>query len=240
MIHLEQLIQRLKSNPAKYQCYSTFIEDNPFLGYSQIGDAFLFRGESDGPWVYFVCEDQESFNGLLPLLTPEDKQFALAEDYMLPALLSRGDLLNQMSCMRLILPDDVPLAFETPHHVLLRPLTAEDVPFMYANYIYQAVASIDYFENRVANGKSVGLVEEGKLVGWVVTHDDGALGLLHVLEDYRSKGYAEILTKKLCIDLRSHGLIPHLAIKPENKASMGLAKKIGFVEDRMIHWIQLK
>lgn len=237
---MKDLIERLRENKIKYQCYETFIEGNPFLGYVAEGGAFLFRGDSDGPWVYFVADTPEEFRALLAHLTPLDKQFALVEDYMLPDLLRLGEVAYDMCCMRLYLPETVVLDNTVPQNATIRPLTIADVPFMYANYIYADSASLAYFETRVKNGESYGIEYQGQLVGWVLTHDDGALGMLHVLEAHRGHGYAEVLTRHLCLALRRKGVLPHLAIKLENKASMSLAKKIGFVEDRVIHWLQLK
>lgn len=237
---MEALIKRLRENSIKYQCYEAFIEGNPFLGFVQEGNAFLFRGDSDGPWVFFVADTPEEFRSLLPHLTPMDKQFAMIEDYMMTDLLIRGEVANLMRCMRLVLPDDVALTDDVPEGVTIRKLRVTDVPFMYANYLYADSASSCYFETRVEQSASFGIEEAGQLVGWVLTHDDGSLGMLHVLDAYRGRGYAEILTRHLCLDLRSRGLLPHVAIKPDNKASMSLAKKMGFVEDRIIQWLLLK
>jgi 8-oxo-dGTP diphosphatase len=237
---MEALMLRLRENKTKYQCYEAFIEGNPFLGYVQEGNAFLFRGDSDGPWVYFVADSPEEFKALLSHLTPMDKQFALVEDYMMPDLICRGEIANDMRCMRLVLPDHVMIDHEVPDGVVIRPLMVADVPYMYANYIYADSASSAYFEMRVKQGVSFGVEVQGQLVGWVLTHDDGALGMLHVMEAFRGHGYADVLTRHLCLALRAKGILPHLAIKLENFASMGLARKIGFVEDRVIHWLQMK
>ncbi len=36
---------------------------------------------------------------------------------------------------------------------------------------------------------SAGIVVDENLVAWGFTHDDGALGFLHVLKDFRKRGY---------------------------------------------------
>ncbi len=236
---MDILYDRFSENRVKYQCYRTFIEESLFLGYVQEGRAFLFRGDSDGPWVYFVCETLEEFMTLLPHLRPEDKQFGLVEDYMIPYLATRGQVEGDMRCMRFYLPDEVPLSMNILDGVQVRPLVLSDVPFMYDNYIYKQTASVSYFEGRIKAAASFGVEIDGGLVGWVMTHDDGSLGMMHVLEAYRGRGIAELLTIQLCLSMRAKGVLPHLGIKVENVASAALARKIGFVEDRIIHWLQL-
>lgn len=237
---MEELFKKLNSDRIRYDSFRRFIENNPFKGYEQVGDAYLLRGESDGIWVYFVCEGETEFESLLQLLKPEDKQFALVEDWMLPALLARGELLDVMRCMRLYLPDET--AIRPPAHddCSIRELTVLDTDWMYAHYIYQESAGIDYFKERIEKSGGLGVVKDGQLVGWLLTHDDGALGMLHILDAYRGHGYAELLTYRMCEKLRCQGILPTLAIKPDNAASMGLARKQGFVEDRIIHWLRLK
>ena len=39
-------------------------------------------------------------------------------------------------------------------------------------------------------GPSAGIRDSGKLVAWLMTQDDGSIGVLHVLDDYRGSGYA--------------------------------------------------
>lgn len=237
---MEKLMRKLAENRIKYESYRLFIEGNPFLGYEQAGDAFLFRGDSDGPWVYFVCSTYEEFMSLVDLLTPKDKQFAMVDEYMLEALLKRGELDYDMRAMRLYLPESAVIEETIPEGVHMRALTLQDVGKMYSHYTYAESASESYFMQRIQAFGGYGVEVEGELVGWILTHDDGALGVLHVLESHRGRGFAEALTRKLCVELRGKDILPTLGILPENHASMALALKLGFVQDRIIHWIKLK
>ena len=78
------------------------------------------------------------------------------------------------------------------------------------------------------------------LVAWGFTHDDGALGFLHVLDDFRNKGYGiDILL--VLIQMRKKEKKPIFGnIVPENIASTKLITKLGFKLDCKTSWIKLK
>ncbi|HEX2946933.1 MAG TPA: GNAT family N-acetyltransferase [Clostridia bacterium] len=118
-------------------------------------------------------------------------------------------------------------------------LTIPDAPVLYNNSDYREYISIGYIEERILNGTGVGIHKDGRLVGWALTHDDGAIGFLHVLEDYRRMGYAARITEAMVSRLIAAGEVPFLHIEESNAASMSLAVKAGFRKDRRIHWIKL-
>ncbi len=118
-------------------------------------------------------------------------------------------------------------------------LTIPDAPVLYNNSDYKEYISIDYIEERILNGIGAGIRKDGRLVAWALTHDDGAIGFLHVLGDYRRRGYAARITEAMVSRLIAAGEVPFVHIEESNVASMGLAVKAGFRKDRRIHWIKL-
>ena len=73
-----------------------------------------------------------------------------------------------------------------------------------------------------------------------MTQDDGSIGVLEVLEEYRGRGYAYDLTVYLIARLREQGRIPFVQVEDTNTKSMNLALKLGFRKDRRIHWFKVK
>ncbi len=71
-------------------------------------------------------------------------------------------------------------------------------------------------------------MEDNKLVGWVLTHDDGSIGLLNVLPEYRRKGYGYELMLAIIRETRKVGKLPFLHIEENNIKSTELALKLGF------------
>ena len=68
---------------------------------------------------------------------------------------------------------------------------------------------------------------DGKFVCYGGLHEEGALGLLHVFEEHRGKGYANQLAAFLINRQVRLGRIPYGQVFVSNKASLGLQKKLG-------------
>lgn len=70
-----------------------------------------------------------------------------------------------------------------------------------------------------------------------MTHDDGSIGVLHVMEEHRKKGIGRMLVDAITDEMHRCGQVPYMHIEPENEASLALAKACGYTADRMIWWI---
>ncbi|KAB2849155.1 MAG: GNAT family N-acetyltransferase [Ignavibacterium sp.] len=82
-------------------------------------------------------------------------------------------------------------------------------------------------------------MKKNKLVAWGLTHDDGALGSLHVLDDYRKKGYGREILLSLIHQNRKLGRISFAQIEEKNQKAINLVEQLGFVKDRLVNWIKL-
>jgi 8-oxo-dGTP diphosphatase len=235
---LESIVSFLKQDELKNMNMLYFMENNPIHSLERIGDSVLLRGKSDQRWVYISTPDEQQLNKVLRLLNEDDKYFAVVEDWMLPLLTEGKTILWQMSTMKLVLPDHVKLGETDDSRIA--PLSIDDAQYVYDNSLYQGAITPDYVRNRIKNGPSAGIRESGKLVGWAMTHDDLALGLLHVLDDYRRRGYASALTAFLIRLMRNQGKIPFAHIEENNFKSMALAMKSGFRQDRRVHWLKIQ
>lgn len=235
---LETIVSFLKQDEIKNMNMLYFMENNPVHSLDRIGDSVVLRGDSDHRWIYISTPDKRELNKVLSTLTINDRFFAVIEDWMLPLLTAGKTVLWQMSTLKLILPDHV--TFRWNPNSAITPLSIDDAPYVFEHSLYQGVTSPDYIRYRIRNGPSVSIRESGKLVAWAMTHDDSALGLLHVLEDYRRRGYAYELTACLIHRLREQGKIPFAHIEETNLKSMSLAIKSGFQKDRRVHWLKVQ
>lgn len=100
--------------------------------------------------------------------------------------------------------------------------------------------STDYIKERIEKGPAYGIRRNGELVGWCLTHfvtdRTMMLGMLHIKEDWRRKGFAKDLTEKLCSEAREKDLIPAVQIFKDNEPSLSLAKGLGFEIRGEHHW----
>jgi len=73
-----------------------------------------------------------------------------------------------------------------------------------------------------------------KLIAWGITQDDGAIGFLYVLPEYRRRGYAQDVLIDLIKKVSDENKIPFVHIEEENEKSMRLAVKLGFEKDKVV------
>ncbi|WP_411682016.1 GNAT family N-acetyltransferase [Clostridium thailandense] len=73
-----------------------------------------------------------------------------------------------------------------------------------------------------------------------MTQDDGAIGFLNVLSEYRLKGYGKSITIDLIKKVRKQGKLPFVHIEEKNEKSMKLALSLGFKKDRAISWFEIE
>lgn len=214
-----------------------FIQQYPLKSMQRVGDSFLIRGTSDQIWVYISSNNTSEFLEIIKLLDAEDEYFAIIEDWMLPLLIKERKILWQLSCVKLYFPNDLQLP-ESESKIIQLQLESADYIFKHSKY--QDFTSIEYIEERIELGLALGIFMDKKIVAWLMTHDDGAMGFLHVLPEYRGRGYARDLTFKMIKLLRSMNKVPFVHIEENNRPSMNLALKTGFRKDRRIHWFQLE
>jgi len=88
--------------------------------------------------------------------------------------------------------------------------------------------SVAYVQWRIAVGPTCAVRRNGKLVAWALTHADGSMAILHVLEEYRGQGMARSITTALAQRIMKRGLMPFLYIVKRNKASICLTESMGF------------
>ncbi|XP_066249165.1 uncharacterized protein [Euwallacea similis] len=80
----------------------------------------------------------------------------------------------------------------------------------------------------VGLGYGVHLKSTGNLVAWVKTSCLGQLCALQTLEEYKRRGYAAALIKRMSYELAKTDLDPCALVTLENTASKNLMKKLGF------------
>lgn len=237
MYSKEEIIKHLGKDEVRNINIIHFINEYPIDEIFRVGDSVLLKGKSDEHWTYISSKSKEELRELTKYIYDNDEHFAIIEDWMLPDLLIDRKITWQLSCMKLYLPNNVILP-ENQCNVV--ELTADAASYIYENSKYKVYTSVDYIKERINRGNALGICENAQLVAWIMTHDDGAMGFLNVLENYRKKGYGYELTLALIQRLRNLGQIPFVHIEEDNEKSMNLALKLGFAIDRRIHWLQAK
>lgn len=232
----KELVRKLKRDEKKNINVINFIESYPVDRVDEVGETIRIRGKSDHDWNYISSNSKDEFERMLESLNNE-KYFAILEDWMVPIVEAEGTLEWKLSCIKFFFPDSKKVPeVDAP----ITPLSVEDSEWIFKNGKYSEFTSTRYIREMIQKGPAIGIRQDGYLVAWVMTHDDGAIGFLHVLPEYRSRGYAIALTCEMIRRVKRSGKIPFVHIEEENTSSIRLAKKLGFEEERKVHWIKLK
>lgn len=214
-----------------------FIKNNQILAIDIAGNSVLVRGVSDRRWVYISCKDKEELVVIKNKLKKDDNNFATIDDWMFPSLVDGQELIWDLSMKQFYLPDDITVPL--PEHETV-PLDHKDAQIVFTNSEYKEYISIDYVIDCIQKRISAGLYGNNKLVSWAITQDDGAIGFLHTLDDYRRRGYGECVTLSMIEKMRNNSGIPFANVLASNKRSINLLLKPGFKENKIIHWFQTK
>lgn len=233
-MELNKEVQRiLNLDPVRNTNISCFIKSNKVIGYEVIGESVMIRGISDREWVLFSSKDESEFRNLLLNLKDSSINFAVINDWMIPWISEIYDLKIELSAMKFAITEDIRIP--SPKNGVV-PLMVSDAEYIYDNSTYKEFLSVEYIKDRIQRGCSAGIYILDKLIAWTITHDDGAIGFLHVLEEYRNRGYAYDLMLAMIAKIRNKGCIPFVHIEENNIPSLNLAGKLGFREYDRVHW----
>lgn len=235
-IDLEKIVLRLKRDRIANLSAIGFVENNPISEVVEAGRSLLIKGTSDVEWVYLICDGIKQFRMLLEKAGGSNDNFASVEDHLVPVITENRKPELILTAMRLYLPDET----EVPgNRIAVVPLPAIHAEFVIAQSNYKQFLTRAYLEDRLKRSFSAAVFVEGKLAAWGLTHDDGALGVLHVPEEYRGKGYGKEILISLIHQSRKLGKLPFVQIEEKNFAATSLAERLGFVKDRRVNWIKL-
>ncbi|MFZ1279869.1 MAG: GNAT family N-acetyltransferase [Ignavibacteriaceae bacterium] len=232
---LNKLILLLKRDDITHISTIGFIENNPITEIVEINNSYLIKGTSDVEWAYVVCNNESDLSALLEK-SGSNIYFASVEDWMIPIITEKRNAEWILSTMRYYLSEDV----EVPENKIeVIPLTTDHIGFIISQSNYKQFLTPAYVEERITKSISAAIFKKDKLVAWGLTHDDGALGSLHVLDEYRKKGYGKEILISLIHQNRKLGKISFTQIEEKNLKATNLIEQIGFVKDRKVSWIKL-
>ncbi|GAB6098140.1 hypothetical protein JCM16358_00190 [Halanaerocella petrolearia] len=230
------LNSHLKKNRKKNISILGFIQNYPVNKIIQEGSTFLILGESDCLWTYISSNDEKELGKIIKKFDYETKYFASLEEWMIPIVTRDKQIDWELNTYRYILPKHEKI---NSLSYSIKELNTTHAEYIYNNLNYQALTSVDYIKERIENGISAGIFENGELAAWGLTHDDGALGFLNVIPEFRGKGYGKNIVKSLIKKKRKLDQPVFANIEPQNIKSKNLFTTLGFSLDREISWVKV-
>lgn len=107
----------------------------------------------------------------------------------------------------------------------IRVLSEEFIPFVTEHY--SEIGTEEYVTDRIRHGAVYGAFYDEKIVGFIANHEEGSIGMLYVLPEYRKRHVAMAL-ETYCMNLAiERGEIPYGQIVLGNEPSIGLQEKMG-------------
>lgn len=107
----------------------------------------------------------------------------------------------------------------------IRVLSEKFIPFVTEHY--SEIGTEEYVTDRIRHGAVYGAFYDEKIVGFIADHEEGSIGMLYVLPEYRKRHVAMAL-ETYCMNLAiDRGEIPYGQIVLGNEPSIGLQEKMG-------------
>ena len=185
------LLEGLRESPVRFAGHIGFFSQRPVEDLFVQGDSVALLGRSDELWVYTVSDNSAELARLFERLVKKEgvRAFALLEEWMVPLLRPLGEAASELTCIRYYYTLDRPLPAR-PDGIVTEPLSLGDVDTMCTESKYRAYISPEYIAAAITDGYCAGRREDGRLIAYGATHDDLAIGNLHVLPQSRRRGYA--------------------------------------------------
>ena len=233
----QQLLSILNLSPQATLATRGFFANYPVEQFYIKNESALILGTSDYLWAHLVGTSEADIAFLLSKYHAKTLYYYSVEEWMIPLIQKHGEIDWKMSTKRYILNDKL---LKNAPRLEVIPIDESYAAYIYQHSDYKDFTSIEYIEDRLARDISTGIIVDNKLIAWGFTHDDGALGFLHVLPEHRKKGYGMDIVRSLIRMRQDENKSVFCNIVPENTASIYLVNKLNFVFDRNVSWIKLK
>ncbi len=232
----EELKAQLEKDFSRNLPILGFFSNYPLKKKFSNNESFILQGKSDYDWAYLSVTEPDDLRVLLEKYDFSTLYFANVEDWMIPQLCQNHRIEWKLTTHRFFLPASA--AFETPGNTCI-PLDASYVNYIYRHSPYKDFTSENYIIERLEKDISAGIWLNEDLIGWGLTHDDGSLGFLNVVNAHRGKGVGEAVLRCLIHAKRRHDKPVYVNVEPHNKESLSLLKKMGFEFERVVSWVKL-
>ncbi len=237
MDKFNQALEIVRRDPVWNANILYFMEDNP-VGFVDIeGESVVVVGDDPQPRGFVSSRNAEEVKALMGRFPEMVTRFSALEEWVLPLVARGRPLPYYVPADQFILPDSV--HFDPPQENI-EPLIPQDIETVIRHMTFSADHLRSIIEDRIAHGVTAGIRRKGNLIAWSMTHKDGALGFLGVLPEYRRQGLARELSIYLIGKVRARGRIPMVQVQPKSVESRELGKKMGFVYQKSLVWIDLK
>lgn len=194
------------------------------------GSGELIRAENEGVLLfdrvsgtYMLSAEYspETVNWLSSL--PNADLFQVCDPAFVPHVQELYSLDSVLDCGQYVYCETTPLALSGG--LKISEPTDEETVLIGENY--HKLDADELALTRSRHELFVGHDETGDAIGFIGSHLEGSMGLLHIFPEYRRKGYGAELESFLINRYLALGLIPYCHVEVGNGKSEGLQQKLG-------------
>jgi ribosomal protein S18 acetylase RimI-like enzyme len=224
----------LESDPIEkaFPLYWTFHRDNRDIYADGLPPrAVLTMGHDSPPFGFRFCtlaaRDAETAGGVLGAASPGPASLFVSDLGLLDTVKSYAEVESvRPAWLYRLDPEDFVDA--QAHEVRAVPFTAAPLIVRLWDPEWDAVP---YVRSRLESGPSFGIFEGDRPVAWYATHAVTdrvtVMGFLHVLDEFRHRGYARSLSCALIKEIFRTGRIPACHVYIDNEPSLRLMDSLG-------------
>lgn len=232
----KELLEQLQKNPIQNMPVIGFFENYKVERHTIYNKSMILEGTSDYTWAYLSVPESNDLSILLEKFAFHSLYLANVEEWMIPHLIQSHRIEWKLFTHRYYLPEEVEVS---PSEKTFAMLDQSHVGYIHQNSAYKDYTSEQYISERLTRDISAGIWVKDSLAGWGLTHDDGSLGFLNVISEYRGQGIGEAIFRTLIRGKRESNKPVFVNVEPQNKQSINLLEKLGLVFDRPVSWIKL-
>lgn len=178
-----------------------------------------------------LCGNEGEIDELLSAVPDQTKWFVVIQERLTEELKGRGfGIWGKCSQYLYTAGQSLPV-----RHKDIRRLTVEDLAYVSEHYRH---GTEKYVEERILAGVMYGAFADGRLIGFIGTHDEGSMGMLYVEEQYRRQGIGESLLSYNINRVMERGWVPYSHVLEDNPASERLQEKLGLYKaSKPVWWL---
>lgn len=236
-IEVQEATVRLQEHGSRYASMINYLHMTKVEEIVEGNGVMIARFQSDDSnvWVTLAADTPEQLQTVQEYLQ-QHQRFAAVEGWMYPFLVEGRDMVWDEPCYTYYVPDHVTFPPVEP----LPEIPLEHAITVQKHWVNQEEWSFQFIVSSIKRGFSSMKFFDGKPVAWAAMQDDGAMGFMHVLPEYRRHGYAKEVTIDLIRKYRQAGRMPFVHIVRTNQASIALTRSMGFELLKEIYWLEVQ
>lgn len=229
----EKALDFLNKNRAdNIDMIDAILSDNADIIHASKGGVLLLN--RSGSVYMHSAGNAEAAKKLFDML-PDDAFLVVTHQLEYAKMLeAEGRFSSDTPCVQYYYAKNEPFPVPENEHVKLFTLDESYIDFVMEHYTH--INHREYLLGRIRDGM-LGLMYDGVPAGFIGTHDDGSIGLLEILPEYRKMGLGTILELSMINHRLASGHIPYGQVEEDNAKSLMLQKKVGLeVSSDRICW----